>query len=139
MFHHEAMRPSIQHLITTSMSSISMVQTVGMLPSCSMRALTMLGPDDQRSTYKTQGGSPCGRYVTLTDLLCFFSSSPIKLITTCGRTLSITQERGYNYYPFYDMFRPFEPSLTRFKSLVLFTAGRSGAVLMSSAYGGVSL
>ena len=28
---------------------------------------------------------------------------------------------------FDDMFRPFEPSLTRFKSLVLFTAGRSGA------------
>lgn len=36
------------------------------------------------------------------------------------------QERGYNYYPFQDMFRPFEPALTRFKSLVMFTAGRSG-------------
>lgn len=65
----------------------------------------------------------------------FFSLKPLqahkKHLGACGPTLSTTQERGYNYYPFQDMFQPFEPALTRFKSLVLFTAGRSGAVLMS--------
>lgn len=38
---------------------------------------------------------------------------------------SVWPERGFNYYVFRDMFYPYEKNQSEFKSLVLFTAGRS--------------
>lgn len=38
---------------------------------------------------------------------------------------SVWSERGFNYYLFRDMFYPYEKGQSEFKSLVLFTAGRS--------------
>jgi hypothetical protein len=46
------------------------------------------------------------------------------------RVLCSGQERGFNYYPFEDMFFPYEPDSTSFRSLVLFTAGRSGSLTL---------
>ena len=38
---------------------------------------------------------------------------------------NVWPERGFNYYVFRDMFYPYERNQSEFKSLVLFTAGRS--------------
>lgn len=43
-----------------------------------------------------------------------------------GARGTVWEEPGFHLYPFDDMFYPFDPNTTSFKSLVLVTAGRAG-------------